>query len=282
MISPLKNRTLTVLTALTVAVVSTAAALPAGAVDLVSHRAIYAMKLHAAHHGSGISGARGSMVYGFRESCEGWTSETSVKLQLLYAEGDQIATEWSFASWEARDGKSYQFSTRQTRNGMITESLKGNVRRAEPDAAVEAKFSEPKDKAIALPKGTLFPTRHLIDLLDAGAKGKKIFSRTVFDGASLENPYRINAVVTRQSPLQDAEQVAGLERVINAAGLSRQPVAHYRMAFFGLRSQKEEPEFELGVDYRPDGISRFIRQDFGDFVIDLSLEKIERFDTPKC
>jgi hypothetical protein len=45
---------------------------------------------------------------------------------------------------------------------------------------------------------------------------------------------------------------------------------------------KEQPDFELGVDYRPDGVSRFIRQDFGDFVVDLTLEKIELFKNSGC
>jgi hypothetical protein len=257
------------------------ASTPASAVDMASHRAIYNMKLHAAHRGSGISGARGQMVYSFTNACEGWSSETGVKLRLLYAEGDQVDTEWAFASWEARDGKSYQFSTRQVRNGQLVESLKGSVKRKTPETAVAAKFTEPEDKKIELPKGTLFPTRHLIDLLEAGAAGKKIYSRVVFDGASLENPYRINAIVTRRSPLPDKD-AAAMDKALTDAGLKVEPVVHYRMAFFGIRSTKEEPDFELGVEYRPDGISRFIRQDFGNFVIDLSLEKLELFDKAKC
>ncbi len=282
MTAPQKMRPLAVLPVLIVVLaVVMGVSRPAAAVDMASHRAIYAMKLHAAHRGSGITGARGQMVYSFRNACEGWSSETSVKLQLLYAEGEQVDTDWAFASWEARDGKSYQFSTRQTRNGQLVETLKGTVERDAPEAAADAIYAEPEDNVIQLPKGTLFPTRHLIDLLNAGAAGKKIYSRTVFDGASLENPYRISAVVARRSPLAENE-AAPLEKVMETSGLKAQPVVHFRMAFFGLRSTKEEPEFELGVDYRPDGISRFIRQDFGDFVVDLSLNKVELYDASKC
>ena len=281
MTSPHFRRSLRVVFGFVAMALVACASTPASAIDMASHRAIYGMKLHAAHSGSGITGARGRMVYSFRGACEGWSSETSVKLQLLYSEGDQVDTEWAFASWEARDGKSYQFSTRQVRNGQLVESLKGSVERKAPGDAAEAKFTDPEDKEIELPKGTLFPTEHLADLLKAGAAGRKIYSRVVFDGASLENPHRINAVVSQRSPLSKG-QAAPLEKAIKAGGLKDAPIQHYRMAFFGLRSVKEQPDFELGVDYRPDGVSRFIRQDFGDFVVDLTLEKIELFKNSGC
>jgi len=254
----------------------------AAGAQLLSHRAIYDMQLYSAHRGSGLSGARGSMVYSFRESCEGWTSETNVKMQLIYAEGDQVGTDWAFASWESKDGKSYQYSTKQTRNGQEVENLKGRVRRSAPDAAAKAEFSSPEGEVIELTKETLFPTRHLNELLAAGAAGKKIFSRMVFDGASLDNPYRINVIVVNKSPLTETATAAKLEGVLKKAGLENLPVKHYRMAFFPARSRQEAPEFELGVDYRADGVSRFIRQDFGDFVIDLKLKDIEVFDRPGC
>lgn len=265
------------LIALTIAVMPVSAA-----VKMVSHRAVYGMSLKSSAHGSGISGARGSMIYSFRAGCDGWASETNVKLQLLYAEGDQVSTEWAFASWEARDGKSYQFRTRQARDGQTIEELKGRATRLTADGVGEAKFSSPDGEVIAMPKGTLFPSRHLTDLLEAGSKGVKIFSRTVFDGASLDNPYEINAIVVRRSPLAETATAPALEKIIEASGLSPEQPKHYRMAFFAARASHEKPEFELGVDYRSDGVSRFIRQDFGDFVIDLTLQKIELLTPPKC
>jgi hypothetical protein len=252
------------------------------AIELIPHRAVYGMTLHSAQRGSGISGARGNMIYGFSNGCEGWSSETNVKLQLLYAEGDQVSTEWAFASWEAKDGKSYQFRTRQARNGTTIENLKGLVKRSAPNAAAEAKFSEPEGEVIKLPKNTLFPTRHLIALLESGAQGRKFFSSKVFDGASLENPYEINAVQVKRSPFTEAKKADATEKLISDSGLAAETSKHYRLAFFAMRSKTGEPQFELGVDYRSDGIARFIRQDFGDFVIDLVLEKIEVLDKPSC
>jgi len=253
----------------------------AEAIELASHRALYKMTLANATRGSGVSGAKGSMIYSFKDNCEGWTSETNVKLKLLYAEGGEVNTTWSFASWEAKDGKSYRFRIRHTRDGAVVEKLKGTVKRSEPDGAATAEFSSPKDKLIRLPGGTLFPTRHLIDLIAAGEGGKPLFSRTVFDGASLDNPYEISAVIGKDKGVGSARAKAARAKIA-AAGLGEMPARHVRMAFFASRSKKPEPEFELGVDYRPDGVARMIHQDFGTFAIDLLPDKIERLQKPEC
>ena len=44
----------------------------------------------------------------------------------------------------------------------------------------------------------------------------------------------------------------------------------------------ESPEFELGVDYRADGIALFILQDFGNFTLNLQLQRLEVFKKPFC
>lgn len=253
----------------------------AQAVDLTPHRALYKMKLVSATRGSGVAQASGSMVYSFNENCDAWSSETTVKLKLVYSKSGQVETNWAFASWEAKDGKSYRFRVRHLRDGSTVEDLKGVVRRDAPDDAAEAVFTAPKDRKIKLPAGTLFPTRHLIDLISAGIAGKPVFSRTVFDGASMDNPYEVNAIIGKERSAQ-SKRAQEARTLFGTAGLKQQPIRHVRMAFFPAGSKQAEPEFELGVDYRKDGIARAIRQDFGDFVIDLMPDSIETLKRPAC
>mgnify|MGYP002011584767 FL=1 len=254
---------------------------PAVAVDLTPHRALYNMSLASADRGSSVNGASGSMVYSFWDNCDSWAAETNVKLKLIYADNGEIETNWSFASWEAKDGKSFRFHVRHTRDGSLVETLKGTVRRAHAADAADALFSAPKDKVITLPAGTLFPTRHLIDLISAGEEGRPIFRRTVFDGTSLDNPYEINAIISRDGAV-GSKQVNTAQQLFREAGLKSEAVRHVRMAFFSAGSKNPEPEFELGVDYRRDGIARAIRQDFGDFVVDLTPESIGTLAGPEC
>jgi len=221
------------------------------------------------------------MVYSFWDNCDSWAAETNVKLKLFYMDNGEVETNWSFASWEAKDGKSYRFHVRHTRDGSQVETLKGTVQRKRASDAVDASYLAPKDKVVALPAGTLFPTRHLIDLISSGEEGRPIFRRTVFDGTSLDNPYSINVIIGRDGA-SDSKKAKAAQRLFSDAGLKSEVTRHFRMAFFSNRSKNPEPEFELGVDYRSDGIARAIRQDFGDFVIDLTPESIEALARSEC
>lgn len=234
--------------------------------DLAPHRALYRMSLVEANPSSGISAATGAMMYRFEDICDAWTSETKVILKLIYAEGDEIQTTWSFTSWEAKNGLSYRFNVRHSRNGNDVEVLEGHAKREEARGPATATFTVPKDTTIKLPDGTLFPTRHLVELIKAGQKNTLTVSEVVFDGASLENPYQINALITKPK----------------AKSTDTKAARHIRMAFFPILAKAEEPEFELGITYRPDGVAERIRQDFGDFSLNLVPDNIEVLSKPDC
>ena len=236
------------------------------AVDLVPHRALYKMTLVEASGRSGITDANGAMMYRFEDVCDAWTSETKVILKLNYSEGEVVETNWSFASWEAKDGLSYRFNVRHSRNGNEIEVLEGQASRDAPNGAATALYTIPKNTKIKLPRGTLFPTRHLEALINAGQNNKFTVSKVVFDGASLENPYRINALITK--PRKNTSETKFAK--------------HIRMAFFPILDKSEEPEFELGITYRPDGVAERIRQDFGNFSLELAPNSIEILKKPEC
>ncbi|MAH84243.1 MAG: hypothetical protein CBB68_07840 [Rhodospirillaceae bacterium TMED8] len=255
--------------------------------ELVSHRAVYGMKLKSAVRGSGISGATGKMIYNFQSSCEGWASDTNVKLVLFYKWGDIRSTIWSFASWEARNGSSYHFHSQQAENGVITEVLKGIVKRRSNNRQIVVKFATPMDTEITLHRETLFPSMHLKKLFAAVKSDAKMINRVVFDGTSIDNPYEINAVVSRGSPLRGTKRVNKLEQILNKAGFPTMKTQHFRLAFFAdirqqMITEQHTPKFELGIDYRADGVARFIRQDFDTFSIDLELENIEKINELPC
>jgi len=241
------------------------------AVELLPHQAVYKMSLAQASSKSGVSDARGVMVYKFEETCDGWASETNVFLKLLYSEGEEIDTTWSMVSWESKDGLKYRFRVRQNRNGQQVENLQGSVNRKSVDDEAVAEFSSPEGKVIKLPEGTMFPTRHLQALIREGERGTLTYTRIVFDGASLDNPYSINALITGKP-----------RRKKTGAGKNTEALRHIRMAFFPIASRAEFPEFELGIDYRANGVADFIVQDFGDFSLNLIPDNIETLAPPDC
>ena len=235
-------------------------------VDLASHRALYKIALIKANSKSGIIGARGAMAYEFHDLCDLWISETKVILKINYLEGIEVKTIWTFSSLESKDGMSYRFNLHHSQNGDTVEVLVGKAGRGSISGKVTAELSSPLTTKIKLPKGTMFPTHHLAEMLEAGKKKKLIFSKIVFDGASLKNPYQINALIT-QSQIKKSK-----------TNLTQ----HVRMAFFPLKAKGGKPEFELAVNYRSDGVAERIKQDYGNFSLDLKPNNIEILEKSDC
>ena len=245
----------------------------AGAGELVPHRALYRMVLGSASSGSGIVGAEGAMVYRFTAACDGWTVENQTYLLIRYAEGDEVETTWAFASWESKDGLSYRFRIHHARDGRTVERLRGKAALERVAGIGVARFAQPTETAIELPAGTLFPTEHLRTLIREALGGATREVKTVFDGASLENPYEISAVIGAVSAKEQVSLAA-------AAGLDARPAWNMRWAFFPLLGTAAEPEVE--VRYREDGIADRLTQDFGNFSLDLKLGELNLLAAPEC
>ena len=247
----------------------------AGVGDLVGHRAIYNMVLATATPGTGIVGARGAMEYRFADSCEGWTVENRTYLLVQYDEGDEMRTTWSFVTWESKDGLEYRFRVRQTRDDKVVEDLQGKALLETARGPGEARFTKPTGFRIKLPEGTLFPTRHLVDLFRTAEEGGIRLGRVVFDGSALDNPFEINAIMNRVTESEGKKMAA-------AAGLADMPAWSMRMAFFPYGARTALPDFEMDVRYRADGIADKLLQDFGDFSLRLNLSDVELLPKPNC
>ena len=252
-------------------VLSAAKAAGAAEPKLTSHRAAYEITLYQSREGVGPTAARGLMAYEFTDACERWVAESRIVLDVLYGEETPVRTDWNFTSWEAKDGRDYGFNMTHRRNERLEEDLKGTAR-LDPGKGGEAAFTGDVAKQMSLPKDTLFPTAHLIASLKAAVAGQKVFSRPLFDGGSLDNPYDTNVYIVHPKDRDDKTQ-ALLKKAGFAAGL---PVWRHQAAFFSMKSGESTPVFELEVDYRADGVAERIIQSFGDFAIRMTPVKMER------
>ena len=220
---------------------------------LVPHRGIYSIGLERAEAGSGVVGVEGAMIYKFTEGCDGWTVENQTLMRFDYEEGRSLDSSWSYVSWESKDGLRYRFRVNQTRNGKPGEMFRGTATTPGDGGAGQAHFSQPSRFEVTLPPGTVFPTRHLLALIEAGRSGGLNFNRFMFDGTSPDNPYEVNAVIT---PL--------------------------RGAVSGQAAKGPLPEFQLHIQYRDDGIAEALLQDYGDITLKLHLSKVEALSRPEC
>ncbi len=247
----------------------------AWAVELLPHRALYTMVLGRVEAVSDVIDARGTMLYSFAATCDGWTAESRTILRIQYANGEEAETTWTFAAWESRDGLSYTYHLRHNRDGELVERLKGRATLEDGGGTGVASFSSPQGLTVELPKGTMFPTAHLLAVIAAADAGENRMGRVVFDGSSLDNPYEISALI---SSITDADRGA----MAAALGLDEESAWNIRMAFFPHKSRAALPNYEVEIRYRADGVADRLTQDFGDFALDLEATDIEILDKPNC
>ncbi len=237
------------------------------AADLAPHRAVYDMHLGIARHNSGIIDIRGSMIMETSESCDGWETTQRIKLHFSHNDAEESDSDSTFASYEARDGLNFRFNTRNMEDGELDEEFSGLAALEKPGGKGKAVFTEPQQKEFKLPEGTLFPTMHMIKLIDRAVAGDTIMAFRVFDGSRLEGAFDVNAVVTGTQPKADI--------TVDNPLLKNQKMWVMRLAFFGDDKKAADPEYEIAVELQANGVTRAITLDYGDFTVVGELRDIQ-------
>jgi hypothetical protein len=247
----------------------------AGAVDLAPHRAIYSMKMGKIRAGSAIVDTRGAMYLEWARSCEGWTLTQRVRLKLIDNEGHAVDTDSNFSSWESENGLSYRFTVRNLRNGKVSDDLGGKATLAGKGKAGTAVLERPRGKKFHLPKGSIFPTEHVVQLIERAEAGENRLFRVVFDGASLDGPLEVNAII--------GSLINGKKGAKDAKdALTGRPSWPMRLAFFPVKARASVPDYELGVRLFDNGVAEDFVLDYGEFTVLAKIEKIEALPLPSC
>jgi hypothetical protein len=265
-----------------IALMACLAVFPAGAapvtggkvVDLIPHKATYDMRLGQVRSGGDVAGAKGSMVMEWMKSCSGWTVKQRVKLRLINNEGSSVETDASFSSFESLDGLSYKFTARTTRNGAVTEDIRGNARIMKKDGKGSADFTRPKGKRFDLSKGTIFPMEHVIHLIRDARAGKRRVFRLVFDGATEDGTLEVNAFIF--------DHLSKVPSKWAKRKLTNRPSWAMRIAFFPAAKSKTTPDYELGLRIFDNGVADNFELDYGTFTVDAGLKTLEPLSKPKC
>ncbi len=236
------------------------------------HRAIYTMSLLSARNSSKVSDVRGRMMFEWADACDGWTTEQRFQLRFVYSEGDEMAMNTNYTTWEAKDGLRYRFNVRKLINGEVDDDVRGEANLI-PNGGGTAHFTKPEPQEIALPAGAMFPTAHTLAILDHARRGENFFSRTIFDGADAEGATEVSTVIGQPGPAKDAAKDALLRDA------KTWPV---RMAFFPTHSDSAQPEYEMSLRLLQNGIAESMQIDYGDFTVNAILEKIEALPRSGC
>ncbi len=242
------------------------------AANILPHRAVYKMSLLSARNSSKVSDVRGRMLFEWADACDGWTTEQRFQLRFVYAEGDEMAMTTNYTTWEAKDGQRYRFNVRKLINGEEDEEVRGDARLAK-DGSGTAAFSKPEPQDMELPPNTMFPTAHTLAVLDHAGAGETFFNRVVFDGADSEGATEVSTVIGAAAPIKEE----GADPLLK--GKKAWPV---RMAFFPLKSDSAQPEYEMSLRLLQNGVAESMQIDYGDFTVNAILEKVEALPKSGC
>jgi hypothetical protein len=250
--------------------------------EMVSYRARYALSLASTKASSGVVGAGGIMLDEWDKTCNGWTEQEHFYLHLDYSDQepgqDTLDTYTSFVSWEAEDGRRFQFDLREAGTDDPFDEIAGEARLGAPGKPGTANFKRPAESVLSLPAGTLFPAAHTRLLIARAEAGDTFVTRKVFDGSDVESAYQISAVIgPKLAPALDARAAKRPE-----SPLLDRPSWRIRLAFFPPDNTVEIPDYEESVRLLDNGVMQDMLFDYGDYAIRAKLEHIDALRPPPC
>jgi len=245
------------------------------AADLTPHRAIYSMSLGASSGTGGPASIRGVMSYDFQSRCDAWTVESKVFLKMGFGGRNEVESVRKMVTWEGKDGLGFRFRMQETHGGKTVQEIKGVALLDGKEEGGVVEYVKPKRFKVDLPKGTMFPTNHIGRIISESVSGGNYVGRHLFDGASLDEPYMVSAIIEKR-PKNEAASVEG------ARALQELATWNARLAYFPVKSSSQTPEFEMGVRYRKNGVVEELVQDYGSYSIVARLNQLELLPAERC
>jgi hypothetical protein len=216
----------------------------------------------------------GRMVFEFTGApCEGYTVNFRFVIESRDGEGATTVTDLRTSSFEDAAGNTFEFLSQTYTNQVLTEEVKGTARRDDGDLSVN--LVRPKAAFVSFEDGPIFPTDHLMRILEAAERGQTILSQAVFDGSEDgDKVYRTTAVIggPRKAPPASVDSRIGEMR--------RWPVS---VAYFDAGGSGDQtPDYSIAFDLWENGVSTDLTMDYGDFALSGRLSDYQALPAPEC
>ncbi|MEP4860643.1 MAG: cell envelope integrity EipB family protein [Alphaproteobacteria bacterium] len=240
---------------------------------LVPHRAVYDIALDEASDRSGITAGRGRMVYEFNGSaCEGYTVNFRFVTQIDTADVSRM-TDQQTSTYEGPGGDSFDFVTKAYVDRALDREVKGRARLK--DGATVVEIDKPVRSTVTL-AATQFPTRHLEELIAKAEQGETFYETDLYDGSEDADRIMTTTVIIGQQDVTDQQ-----DGEFPAAG-AIEPARYWpvSIAYFDLSKGEELPDYRIDFKLHPNGITRDLVMDYGDFSMTGTLVGLALFGQP--
>jgi hypothetical protein len=249
----------------------------AQAPTLAPHRAVYELKLDDRRPSGGLDQARGRILFETTGNrCEGFTTNFRQVVELTM-NGNRVVMDARTAHFEEGDGSGFRFTSRATQNGAPYMETDGSANRAAD--AVAVRLRKPREATSSLDRTVIFPTEHLLRIVEAAREGRTILEAKVFDGAeSGDRVYDATAIIGRrmEGEPQDAEPAA---RDARLASLARWPVT---ISYFEEGKDGGTPAYSIAFELYENGVSRRMVINYPEFSLRGELIQLDWEATTPC
>jgi hypothetical protein len=252
-------------------------------VRLVPHRAVYDLSLAASRANSQVVSVRGRILYDFGgNACRGYSLDFRQLSELDTGEGKVSTSDLRSTTWEGADAKSFKFSSQNFVDENLIDSVDGRAEREAADTAVA--LEKPHPKKLSLAPGVVFPTEHMVRVINAARSGQSVLSFPVYDGSETgDKVFDTLTVIGHEIAPSGRSHPDAADGEPKLASEPRWPVT---ISYFDRGKTNKEaeqtPAYSISFELYANGISRALTLDYNSFVISGKLTSLDFKDSEPC
>jgi hypothetical protein len=199
-------------------------------------------------------------------------------MEISDGEGKSQRSDMRLTTFEGGDGKLLRFNSEKRADSGNAQVTSGQAERAN-DGGLSIDVRQPKPSKIDVDGVAIFPTDHMVRLINAAKANERILEVRVYDGSDGgEKIYDTTAIVGARVPadgraVEEAADKAGL------GSMARWPVS---ISYFEPGNGERRPVYVLSFDLFENGVSGALKLDFGDFALRGELKRLEILKETPC
>ncbi len=263
------------------------------------HRAVYEITLADKKQAVSVSAIRGRMVFEITGSpCEGYTQNMRMVTRTTDEQGKISLSDIRSSTWERGNGRRFRFSSSQYFDQELQEVVSGSAKRSPDGRTINVKIRKPQAVTLELPGDALFPTQHSLALVKAAKTGKRRLNVRVFDGSEQgQGFYQTYSFIGNRVPASRpgssaregqkgkmSQRAAPTHRHLTRLGLARLPSWPVAVSYFNGVGNSDDtaPAYELSFRLYPNGVSRNLLINYGNFSVHGRLARIKYLRAGAC
>ncbi len=240
---------------------------------LVTHRAIYDLRVAESRGATGITSGDGRLVYEFkRDQCGGYTSVYRQVMSLKAAEGNPTTIDFRSTAFENDAEDFFRFENKNIINGTEDSAIQGEAQRNEKGLAVT--LTKPSAQNITLDNAALFPTQHMKQVLKSAREGKNLFEAPIFDGSGKADSAGDTLTLIGKGITDTPDDLEQVARDAKLENIRHWPIT---ISYFDKTAAVTEqtPKFVFKADIYENGITRNLNLNYGTFSVQAKLVGLE-------